>query len=141
MKYSHSLSSPLLPLRSSWISLWMLVSQRARRSYIPLKTAARPQPSCTMQCPHRKGYEQPGAGYSDEHVLVPVHAAGWCAPSLPWASLPPTLSSGSQPGRTAEEGHKGAVICNSVPYFSVQPWPEISKCCLGQDQGIWVMLK
>lgn len=110
--------SLLLPLRSSWISPWMLLSQRAKRSEcLLLETAVQPQPSYTMHCPHCNVSEQPGAGCSNEHVLVPVHATGWCAPSLPWASLPPTLSSGLQPRRTAEDGHKGAVICSPVPTF------------------------
>ena len=88
-----------------------------QKESLPLETAAWPQPSYTMHCPHRNVSEQPGAGCSNNHVLVPVHAAGWCAPSLPWASPSPTLGSGTQPRRTAEKGHKGAVIHSPVLYF------------------------
>lgn len=57
-----------------------------------LETAAQPQLSYTVQCPHHKVSDQSGAGCSGNHILVPVHAAAQCAPSLSWASLTPMLA-------------------------------------------------
>lgn len=116
-KEDFLLPSPLLPLDLA--GYLHAPNPREPKGVSPHRHYCRatqsPASTSWYQCTLRAGGSQPAQGTCTTHAHL-QHAA--------------------------QEGHKAAATGFIYPVlFSAQPWLQICKGCLGQDEGTWVMLR